>query len=161
MDSANQNEVELENQVDNFLKAWFEVRQQVQALNFNRAHQHGLSTTQFIVLNFLEEAAPDEPYTIGSLAQRINLDAATIVRTVDSLENRGLVARRRDKQDRRKVFVEFSDEGRITQQQSHRHFKDSILNIFEKMSPTGRTALIEGLQEFVNIGQREIQQFEK
>ena len=148
---------EIEAQVEDFLKAWFQVRQQVQSLNFNRAHQHGLSTTQFIVMNFMEEAKPDDPCTISWLANRINLDPATIVRTVDSLEKRGLVVRRRDKQDRRKVFVEFSDEGRETQQQSHLHFKNSILNIFADMSAVGRSALVEGLQEFIALAERRIQ----
>ena len=145
---------ELETQVEDFLKAWFGVRQQVQGLNFNRAHQHGLSTTQFIVLGFLEEASSAEPATISALANRINLDPATIVRTVDSLEKRGLVMRRRDKQDRRKVFVEFSEEGRATQQQSHLQFKNSILRLFQEMSVAGRLALVKGLEEFVAIGQR-------
>ena len=147
---------ELQTQVEEFLKAWFQVRQQIQQLNFNRTHQNKLNTTQFIVLNFLEEASPDNPYTISGLATTIKLDPATIVRTVDSLENQGLVIRRRDKQDRRKVFVEFSEEGRAIQQQSRQNFKNSIINIFEKMSDAGRTALVKGLQEFVTVGSQEI-----
>ncbi len=143
--------VGVDQQLEEFLTAWFQVRQLIQALNFNRAHQQGLSTTQFIVLNFIEEA--QEPCTISWLAGRINLDPATVVRTVDSLENRGLVARRRDKQDRRQVFVEFTEAGRQVQQTSQQSFKNSILEIFSAISPTNRQALVEGLKEFVTIGQ--------
>jgi len=148
-----QGQAELEKQVEDFLTAWFQVRQQVQGLNFNRAHQNGLSTTQFIVLNFIEEAGPDDACTISWLANRINLDPATIVRTVDSLEKRGIVARRRDQKDHRQVFVEFTETGRTTQQQSHQRFKNSILKIFATMSLDGRVALVKGLEEFGSIGQ--------
>ncbi len=149
----NQADSELDKQVEDFLTAWFQVRQQVQGLNFNRAHQHGLSTTQFIVLGFMEEADGLGTCTISWLANRLNLDPATVVRTVDSLEKRGLVARRRDKQDRRQVFIDFTPEGRATQQQSHQRFKNSILKIFSSMSQEGRLALVRGLQEFVVFGQ--------
>lgn len=149
---------ELDLQVEEFLAAWFEVRQQVQGLNFNRAHQHGLSTTQFIVLGWLDEKEGGEPVTISWLAARLNLDPATVVRTVDSLENRGLVQRRRDKQDRRQVFVEFTEEGRATQHSSHQRFKSSIQTIFSSMSLEGRIALVKGLQEFVAIGRQVVQE---
>ena len=71
-------------QVEHFLVAWFTLRRQIQALNFNRAHQNGLSLTQFTALVMLSEAH-DPATTIGWLAQRLTLDAATVVRTVDSL----------------------------------------------------------------------------
>lgn len=149
-----QEETKLEADVDAFLAAWFQTRQYVQGLNFNRAHQHGLSTTQFLVLNFLEEAEAREPATVRWLADRLSLDPATVVRTVDSLEQRGLVARRRDTHDRRRVFVEFTEQGRATQQSSRRRFRDSVAATFQAMSAEGRVALIRGLQEFVEIGQR-------
>lgn len=145
---------EIAEQVDEFLTAWFKVRQQVQSLNFNRAHQHGFSTTQFIVLGLMDEAQEDEPYTISWLASRLNLDPATVVRTVDSLEKRGLVLRRRDTQDRRQVFVEFTEEGRLTQRSSHQRFKSSIAAIFQAMRVEGRTCLVQGLQEFVAVAQQ-------
>lgn len=147
--------------VDKFLAAWFQTRQYVQGLNFNRAHQHGLSTTQFLVLNFLDEADGREPATVRWLADRLSLDPATVVRTVDSLEQRGLVARRRDTQDRRRVFVEFTEQGRQTQQSSRQRFHDSVAATFNAMSKEGREALVRGLQEFVVIGQRRIQDEEQ
>ena len=144
----------LEEQVDAFLAVWFQTRQYVQGLNFNRAHQHGLSTTQFLVLNFLDEAEGREPVTVRWLADRLSLDPATVVRTVDSLEQRGLVSRRRDTEDRRRVFVEFTEQGRDTQRSSRQRFRDSVVATFRAMSPEGRVALVQGLQEFVTVGQQ-------
>lgn len=149
-----QEDAQFEAQVDAFLAAWFQTRQYVQGLNFNRAHQHGLSTTQFLVLNFVDEAEGRESVTVRWLADRLSLDPATVVRTVDSLEQRGLVVRRRDTEDRRRVFVEFTPQGRETQQSSRQRFRDSVVATFRAMSPEGRAALVKGLQEFVAIGQQ-------
>ena len=148
------NRSEINAQVEDFLAVWFRVRQQVQALNFNRAHQDGLSASQFLVLALLEEAEKTHPPTISGLAGRLNLDPATVVRTVDSLEKRGLIERRRDKQDRRQVFVEFTEAGREAQHAAHRGFKDSIITIFSSMEAEGRQALVDGLQEFARWGQQ-------
>ncbi len=144
---------QLGSQAEEFLEVWFQVRQQVQGLNFNRAHQHGVSTTQFMVLGFIGEATAEEPCTISWLANRLSIDPATAVRTVDSLEKRGLVARRRDKKDRRVVFVEFTEEGRQTQASLHQNFKSRLISIFSAMTQEGRVALLKGLGEFVTVGQ--------
>ncbi len=149
--------LELDQQAEEFLTAWFQVRQQVQALNFNRAHQQGFSVTQFMLMNLMGD---DGQTTIGGLAGRLNLDPATIVRTVDTLENRGLVQRRRDKQDRRVVFVEFTEEGRIAQHTLHQRFTNSVREIFASMSIEGRVALVRGLKEFVESGEHELKKQE-
>ena len=142
----------VEEQVEAFLAAWFATRQIVQGLNFNRAHQHGLGATQFLVLTLLEEASPDAPATIGGLARRLKLDPAPVVRTVDSLEGRGLFTRARDPRDRRRVFVELTEAGRAAQRSSRQQFTAAIVAIFRAMSPAGRAALVTGLGEFVAIG---------
>lgn len=144
----------IEAQVDAFLATWFAVRQYVQGLNFNRAHQHGLSTTQFLVLGFLDATERGEPATVRWLSARLSLDPATVVRTVDSLEQRGLVVRRRDTHDRRRVFVEFTDEGRAMEIASRQRFRHSVAATFRTMSASGRVALISGLEEFVTIGKQ-------
>ena len=145
---------DLSAEVDEFLASWFGVRQQIQGLNFNRAHLQGVSTTQFMVLRFLDEATTPEQRTIKALATRLSIDPATVVRTVDSLEKRGLVARRRDTRDRRQVFVEFTAEGRDSQQLSERRFKNSLAAIFNNMSEQGRQALLQGLREFLTVNDR-------
>jgi DNA-binding MarR family transcriptional regulator len=153
-ETGDRRDSEIDIQVEAFLAAWFKVRQQIQALNFNRAHQHGLSATQFMALALVEEAEGRAPATISFLASRLNLDPATVVRTVDSLENRALVERRRDTEDRRQVFVTLTEEGRSTQQSSHQRFKDSLAAIFRAMSPEGRAGLLQGFEEFASAGQQ-------
>src|SRR5205085_4799008 len=61
-----------------------------------------------------------DPCTISSIAGDLDIDPATVVRTVDSLEKRGLVKRRRSREDRRQVFVEFTDAGCAADRKSTR-----------------------------------------
>ncbi len=139
---------EISNQVEEFLSVWFEVRQQIQNLNTKRSRQEDLSVTQFMVLALLENAPEANPPTISSLATHLNLDPTTVLRSVDSLENRNLVERRRDKKDRRLVFIGLTEAGRQTQKQSYSGFKERLAIIFNLMSEEGREALIKGFKEF-------------
>jgi DNA-binding MarR family transcriptional regulator len=153
-----------EAQEEAFFTTWEQLRQQIMGANFRQTHQQGTSMTQFMVLAVLHRAHHEgrrqcsqeqeefEPCTIGSLAEQLDLDPATVVRAVDSLEKRGTVARRRDTQDRRQVFVEFTEQGRVEQQAMHQRFKARLLTIFHEMSEDGRVNLLHGLQEFVTIG---------
>jgi DNA-binding MarR family transcriptional regulator len=93
-----------------------------------------------------------EACTISSIAGHLDIDPATVVRTVDSLEKRGLVERRRSREDRRQVFVEFTDAGRCARHEAHQQFIDRIHVILLAMSEEGRASLLKGLKEFVEVG---------
>ena len=141
-------------QVERFTAIFQDLRK-VLGVGFKHAHQHGLSTTQFIVLGLIGKAQiTGEPCTISSIAGDLDIDPATVVRTVDSLEKRGLVERRRSREDRRQVFVEFTDAGRAARQEAHQQFIGRIHTILLAMSEEGRTSLLNGLKEFVEVGLR-------
>jgi DNA-binding MarR family transcriptional regulator len=139
-------------QVEQFTAIFTDLRK-VMGAGFKHAHQHGLSTTQFIVLGLIGKAqSSGETCTISSIAGELGIDPATVVRTVDSLEKRGLVERRRSREDRRQVFVEFTDAGSAARQESHQQFINRIHTILLAMSEEGRSSLLRGLEEFVQVG---------
>jgi MarR family transcriptional regulator, organic hydroperoxide resistance regulator len=142
----------LDAQVERFVATYSDLRR-VMGAGFKRAHQQGFSATQFMVMGLMEKAQEGEPLTIGWIAGRLGINPATVVRTVDSLEKRGLVQRRRDQQDRRQVFVEFMEAGREARQEMKQRFKTRIRAIFVAMSEEGRASLLRGLEEFVRVGQ--------
>jgi DNA-binding MarR family transcriptional regulator len=142
----------VDEQVERFTAIFTDLRK-VMGAGFKHAHQHGLSTTQFIVLGLIGKAqSSGEPCTISSIAADLGIDPATVVRTVDSLEKRGLVERRRSREDRRQVFVEFTEAGRAARQESQQQFINRIHTILLAMSEEGRSALLRGLEEFVQVG---------
>jgi DNA-binding MarR family transcriptional regulator len=139
-------------QVEQFTATFSDLRK-VMGMSFKHAHQHGFSTTQFMVLGLIDRAQiTGEPNTITSIAGHLGIDPATVVRTVDSLEKRGLVERRRSREDRRQVFVEFTDAGRTARHEAHQQFIDRIHTILLAMSEEGRSSLLSGLEEFVQVG---------
>ena len=142
----------IDEQAERFIASFSDLRK-VLGAGFKHAHRHGFSTTQFMVLGLLERAQETDPCTIGSIAGKIGIDPATVVRTVDSLEKRGLVERRRDKRDRRQVFVEITQAGHAALVEAHQQFITRIRAVFLAMSAEGRASLVNGLEEFVRVGQ--------
>jgi DNA-binding MarR family transcriptional regulator len=52
------------------------------------------------------------PHTLGQLGTELGLAPPSMTRLVDRLEERGLIQRRRDEEDRRKVVAAITDKGR-------------------------------------------------
>jgi len=151
----------VDEQVERFMAAFSDLRK-VMGAGFKHAPPPGFSTTQFMVMGLVESAREGEPpYTISSIAGKLGIDSATVVRTVDSLEKRGLVKRRRDKQDRRQVFVELTDAGRAARKELHQRFTRHIQAIFVAMSAGGRASFLDGLEEFVRVGLEKFVQAEQ
>ncbi|MBS1859292.1 MAG: MarR family transcriptional regulator [Acidobacteria bacterium] len=140
-------------EITQFLAAWLEVRQLIQAANFNHFHQAGLSATQFMVLNLLPEKG--DGIAIGELARRMNLKPATVVKTVDSLEERGMLARKKSDGDRRLVLVQITDEGQRLQNSARGQFRRYISDIFSRIPGQDRRQLIKGLESLVQAAKRE------
>ena len=139
---------EVSAQIEVFLAAWFRMRQTVMEANFHRAHQQGLSATQFMLLNLLEQRETEAPWTLRALATALNLQPTTLVQTVDSLEQRGLVARQRARTDRRQTHISLTEAGHEVQRDSQRQFHERLAAIFHVMQPAQRRALIDGLEAF-------------
>lgn len=137
-----------------FLDVWFEARRIVQALNFNRFQQEGLSATQFIVLDMVGRAA--STLSPADLARRLNVDITSAMRTVASLESRGLLRRTRSPGDRRRWLLEMTPSGEASFQRMHAQFVDHVAKAFGALSATQRRGLIAGLRAFVTSADRQL-----
>ncbi len=138
-------------EVTRFLNAWFEVRQFIQAANFNHFHQAGLSATQFMTLNLLPEDGGG--LGIGELARRMNLKPATVARTVDTLEERGMLARAKSGSDGRRVLVQITKEGQKLQNAAAGQFRAQIAGVFGAIPAADRKALVAGLEALVKAAE--------
>ncbi len=70
----------------------------------------GLTYPQYLTLLVLGET-PDEPVTVGELGRRLHLDSGTVTPLLKRLEVMGIVHRRRDSDDERRVLVELTPDG--------------------------------------------------
>ena len=137
----------LDRTVTRFLEAWLGARQMIQAANFNRFQSAGLSATQFMTLNLMPDGA--KSMTLSELAARMNLGTATVAKTIDSLEDRGLLTRTRSDQDRRVVHLSLTEDGRSLQNAASADFHRYMIALFRKLKPDRRTGLVQGLEDLL------------
>lgn len=137
----------LEEEATRFLDAWMQVRQIVQASNFNRFQRAGLSATQFMTLNVV----PKDGMTLSELARKLNLSAATLNETVNSLVERGFAVRSPDPGDARKVIITATAQGEAMQNSASQEFHASMARLLARMSKTRREGLLAGLEQMVQL----------
>jgi DNA-binding MarR family transcriptional regulator len=70
----------------------------------------GLSTTAYEILIAIDVA--DELRQPGQLGEELQMTSPNVSAALRSLEGLGLIVRRKDPNDRRKAYIEISDEGR-------------------------------------------------
>ena len=68
-----------------------------------------LTYPQYLTLLALWESG--EPLSVGALGERLRLDSGTLTPLLKRLETAGVVVRRRDASDERRVLIEVTDEG--------------------------------------------------
>jgi DNA-binding MarR family transcriptional regulator len=78
------------------------------AFSATAARQAGLTAQQHQALLAIKGFPGREQVTIGELAERLNLKHHSVVGLVDRLTGRGLIQRRHDEEDRRKVRIELT-----------------------------------------------------
>ncbi|MBU2333142.1 MAG: MarR family transcriptional regulator, partial [Gammaproteobacteria bacterium] len=71
-----------------------------------------------VQLMILQVLASEGQLTASDLSRRVSLTAATLSGQIDRLEERGLLQRQRDEQDRRRQWLLLSDSGRALLQQA-------------------------------------------
>ena len=97
----------------------------------------GLSVREFMVLAFASGAELSQQ----DVARRLSLDPTLVVAAVDTLEQRGLVERRRDPRDRRRYLLVVSDEGRAFVREAEEAAARAEDELLAALSPTQRTQL--------------------
>jgi DNA-binding MarR family transcriptional regulator len=70
-----------------------------------------LRQRQLVALSYLRDHGPARQQ---ALAQSLCMDASSLVCLLNDLEDRDLIARRRDREDRRRGILELTDRGRAT-----------------------------------------------
>jgi DNA-binding MarR family transcriptional regulator len=91
------------------------------------------------------------PESVGRLGAEVGLAPASVTRLVDRLEKRGLVARSRDGEDRRRVDVRLTPDGERVLGES-KVFRGSDMHLaVEAMTSEERRVLTDGLKRFVEL----------
>jgi DNA-binding MarR family transcriptional regulator len=105
------------------------------------AKKNGLSERETDVLAHVLDgmSSPDE------LARHLGKSASTLTETVDRLEARGLVERRRRDDDRRRVDLVVTDRGRQTYSRGSALSPARLTAALERLAEPERQAVVRGL----------------
>ncbi|MCC2978835.1 MarR family winged helix-turn-helix transcriptional regulator [Sphingomonas sp. IC4-52] len=98
----------------------------------------GITYPQYLVLLVLWE---EEPQTVGALGTRLFLDSGTLTPLLKRMESNGLLDRRRDSADERRVLITLTDKGRA--------LREAALHVPGTMSRGYDTQGLEELRERV------------
>lgn len=104
---------------------------------------YGLTAPQLGTLRELEQLTSASP---SVLAERLHISAATMAGILKRLEQRGLIARARDKHDRRSFAVSISKEGKTLAAQAPSLLRDQFREKLNEMALWERSQLLAMLQ---------------
>lgn len=97
----------------------------------------------------LEHLHDGGPCTMRALAAELQLQGSTATGLVDQLERRGLVARRRNRTDRRVVQVLLSSKGRRCIEQMRAQKTASLMRGFGRHSVAERNLFLQSVEKLV------------
>lgn len=106
----------------------------------------GLTGPQLLLL---QELAEGGEISSGALAGRVSLSQATVTGILDRLQGRGLIRRRRDEEDRRRVLAAVTPAGRQLLQIAPPLLQESFLAELAKLQDWERTLVLSSLQRVV------------
>ncbi len=107
--SLNKQEKKRMERMDRLMWMMKEVSEGMTRLSYEYAEASGLHITDVSALSFLSRHTVEEPMTIGSLREKLDLSPAAMTKLVDRLEDSGHVRRAPDVHDRRRIQLEVTE----------------------------------------------------
>lgn len=110
----------------------------------------GLTSPQLLIMLEIEKRSG---INSGQVAKIVNLSPATVTNILDRLENKGLVSRIRDTQDKRKVGLFLTDNGLSLLQKAPQALQEHFIEKFSNLAEWEQSQLLssmERLSEMMN-----------
>jgi DNA-binding MarR family transcriptional regulator len=118
-------------------------------LNSRRlAQQHGLTGPQAMIM---KEVQRSDGLTMGELARRVSLSQATVTDVAKRLEARGLLARSRDKTDRRRVTIRLTPTGEELATNPLPLLQENFVARLNELDEWEQTQLLASLQRVAHM----------
>lgn len=111
-------------------------------------HETGITGPQLWAIKTIAE---NSPINVKDLAARIFLHPATVVGIIDRLESKGLVKRKRSKEDRRNVEIDLTNSGKELVAKSPEVAQGLLVNGLKSLTLNELEGLAESLEKLVNI----------
>lgn len=137
--------------MDRLEPALIALRQILRATEINAralAKNSGLTPSQLILLQVIERGRDTTP---SYLSKELSLSQATVTALLDKLEGRGLLIRRRDTSDKRRVYVELTDAGLRTLREAPDSLQARFQERFRNLQDWEQAFLVAALERTVAL----------
>jgi len=94
-------------------------------------------------------------WSVGRVAERLNVGEPTASHLIDRLAQSGLAERTEDKKDRRRTLVRLSPQGRKLVEERLQRTEEHLRELFRRISPEDLAALCQGLRAIVAAARNE------
>lgn len=112
------------------------------------ARRSDLTTSQLLVLRYVGDNDAALP---SAIAKSIDLKQATVTVLVNKLEEAGLVTRRRDTEDRRRVWVELTNAGQAAREESPDLLQNHFERGFESLEQWEQAMIVATLERVASL----------
>lgn len=110
--------------------------------------EYGLTSPQLGALRELEKSPLATP---GFLAEKLHVSPQTVAGILKRLEQRGLITRARDENDRRSFSLQLSDEGRRLSNEAPSLLRDQFRHELNRLQPWESTQILAMLQRVATM----------
>ncbi|MDH5359965.1 MAG: MarR family transcriptional regulator [Gammaproteobacteria bacterium] len=110
--------------------------------------ESGLTGPQLLVIQLISKY---QQVTAGEIAREISLSQATVTTIIDRLERKQLVTRQRDTQDKRKVIVSLTEQGKAALERAPGLMQASFIESFSKLEDWEQSQILSALQRVADM----------
>ncbi|WP_371395356.1 MarR family winged helix-turn-helix transcriptional regulator [Fretibacter rubidus] len=133
---------------DDVLIALRRIQQRTDQASKKLAQTVGLTPSQLMVLQYLQERGEISAGDIASLTQ---LKHATITALIDKMVARNFVSRRKCDEDRRRVWLKLEPAGEAIIRSAPNLLQDIFVGRFEKLPEWQQASLVAALEQVASI----------
>ena len=130
------------------LRSLRRILKRVEAASGDLEAEHGVTAPQLMCLRAATRAGG---LTQIELSREVRLSASTVVGVVDRLETKGLVRRRRDGVDRRRIHVEPTEAGRAVEAAAPEPLQLHLERGLDALPEAERVAIAASLDRLVHL----------
>ena len=112
------------------------------------ARRSGLTPSQVVVLQIISRGGE---VGAGAISEAARLSQATVTALLDKLEERALITRKRDPEDRRRVSVELTTEGRAALADTPDVLQNRFAARFERLADWEQASIIAALERIAGM----------
>lgn len=109
---------------------------------------HGITGPQ---LSCLLTIAKLQPLTASRIAKTVHVSASTLVGVLDRLEEKELIVRKRDADDRRRIYISLSSKGREVSEAAPAPLQDKLAQALLQASELEQCAIALALEKVVKL----------